>query len=252
MNENFDLNNYFENITQDDELFVKWIGYSKSVLDIFDNATKNIINVVENSGKQDIRTTNIQENVKILGNVFIDEGTEIESGSVIQGPVYIGKNCKLMYNSYIRPGTIMGDNCVVGFSTEVKHTIMRTGSKISDLAFVGDSVLGKNARVGSGVIVANRAFSQSNVIVKDENKNKIDIGREAMGIILGDNSRVGSNATTSPGTFIGKFSWIYPHTCIHGIVPPQKKVYDKQNLVFVDNERKELYKATDWNYGKYI
>ena len=73
-----------------------------------------------------------------------------------------------------------------------------------------------------------------------------------MGIILGDNSRVGSNATTSPGTFIGKFSWIYPHTCIHGIVPPQKKVYDKQNLVFVDNERKELYKATDWNYGKYI
>ena len=72
MNENFDLNNYFENITQDDELFVKCIGDSKSVLDIFDNATKNIINVVENSGKQDIRTTNIQENVKILGNVFID------------------------------------------------------------------------------------------------------------------------------------------------------------------------------------
>ena len=51
MNENFDLNNYFENITQDDELFVKCIGDSKSVLDIFDNATKNIINVVENASK---------------------------------------------------------------------------------------------------------------------------------------------------------------------------------------------------------
>lgn len=252
MNDKFDLENYFENIEADNDLFTKCVGDSKSVMDIFDNATKNIINAVKESGIQDIRTDKIDDNVKILGNVFIDEGTHIESGTVIQGPVYIGKNCELMYNSYIRPGTIMSDNCVVGFSTEVKHTIMRTGSKISDLAFVGDSVLGKNARVGSGVIVANRAFSQSNVVVKDENKNRIDIGREAMGIILGDNSRVGSNSTTSPGTFIGKFSWIYPHTCVHDFIPPQKKVYDKQNLVFVDNERKELYKATDWNYGKYV
>ncbi len=47
---------------------------------------------------------------------------------------------------------------------------MRDGSKVSDLAFVGDSIMGKNSRIGSGVIVANRAFSQSEVIIKDENK----------------------------------------------------------------------------------
>lgn len=68
-----------------------------------------------------------------------------------------------MYNSYIRSGTILGDNCVIGFSTEIKHTIMRDGSKVSDLAFVGD-------------------------------------------LIIGENSRIGSNCTTSPGTFIGKFT----------------------------------------------
>lgn len=248
---NFDINYYFENIEKE-EIFFDIASNCKSVMEMFDSATDKIINKIKKSGKQIIKTDKIEENVKIMGPVFIDEGTKIEAGCVIQGPVYIGKNCEIMYHSYVRPGTIMCDNCVIGFSTEIKHTLMRNGSKVSDLAFVGDSIMGKNSRIGSGVIVANRAFSQSDVIIKDENKEKINLGREAMGVILGDNARIGSNATTSPGTFIGKFSWIYPHTCIHGFVPEQKKVYDKQNLIFVDNERKELYQATEWNYGKYV
>ena len=126
-----------------------------------------------------------------------------------------------MYNAYIRPGTILGDNCTIGYCTEVKHTIMRDGSKVSDLAFVGDSIIGKNSRVGSGVIVANRGFNQSEVIIKDEEKRPINLKREAIGVILGDNARIGSNSTTSPGTFIRKiymdistyvYSWIYTRT----------------------------------------
>jgi NDP-sugar pyrophosphorylase family protein len=246
----FDVDYYFEDIEKE-EVIYEVLTKIKSVLDIFDEATNKIINQIEASGKQQIETTQIDENVKITGNVYIGEGTKIQRGCIIHGPVYIGKNCTLMYNSYVRPGTIMEDNCVVGFSSEIKHTIMRTGSKISDLAFVGDSIMGANSRIGSGTIVANRAFSQSNVIIKDEEKNKIDLGREAFGIVLGDNSRIGSNCTVSPGTFVGKYSWVYPHTCIHNFIPELKKVYDKQNLVFVENEKKKLYKATDWNYGKY-
>lgn len=245
----FDIDYYFEEI-EENEMFAKVTKDKKEVMEIFELSSK-LIDEIEEKGKQEICTTNIQDNVKIMGNVYIGEGTEIESGCIIQGPVYIGKNCKLMYNSYIRPGTILGDNCVIGFSTEIKHAIMRDGSKVSDLAFVGDSIIGKNSRIGSGVIVANRGFNQSNIIIKDENKNKIELPREAIGVILGDNARIGSNSTTSPGTFIGKYTWIYPHTCVHGFIPALKKVYDKQNLVFVENEKKVLYKSTDWNYGNY-
>ncbi len=245
----FDIDYYFENISED-EIFGRLLKDKTNVLDIFQNG-EELIKKIEASGKQVINTTNIESDVKIIGNVYIGSGTVIKSGTKIVGPVYIGCNCELMYNSYIRPGTVMGDNTVVGFSSEVKHTIMRDGSKVSDLAFVGDSIIGKNARIGSGVIVANRGFNQSNIIVKDENKNKFDLKKEFFGIILGDNARIGSNSTTSPGTFIGKFTWIYPHTCVHGFIPAQKKVYDKQNLVFVDNERKELYKATDGNSNNY-
>lgn len=244
----FDNEYYFEEI-ETEEIFNKFIQDETNVMNIFDESSK-FIKKIEESNTQEIHTDRIDETVKIIGSVYIGEGTEIQSGCIIQGPVYIGKNCKIMYHSYLRPGTVMGDNCVIGFSTEVKHTIMRDGSKVSDLAFVGDSIMGKNSRIGSGVIIANRAFSQSDVIIKDENKEKINLGRESIGVILGDNSRIGSNSTTSPGTFIGKFTWIYPHTCVHGFIPALKKVYDKQNMVFVENERRVLYKATDWSGGK--
>lgn len=245
----FEVDYYFEEIEKE-EIFHKLIQNKQDVMEIFDLSFK-LTNEIELSNKQEIHTTNIDKNVKIMGNVYIGKGTVIESGCIIQGPVYVGENCKLMYHSYIRPGTIIGNDCVIGFSTEIKHTIMRDGSKVSDLAFVGDSIIGKNSRIGSGVIVANRGFNQSEIVIKDENKEKISLKREAIGIILGDNSRIGSNCTTSPGTFVGKYSWIYPHTCIHGFIPQQKKVYDKQNMVFVENERKILYKATDWNYENY-
>jgi len=245
----FDMGYYFEKI-EEKEIFSKVTNGKHEVMEIFEFSSK-VIDEIQEKGKQEIYTNNIQENVKIMGNVYMGEGTEIEAGCIIQGPAYIGKNCKLMYNSYIRPGTILGDNCVIGFSTEIKHTIMRDGSKVSDLAFVGDSIIGKNSRIGSGVIVANRGFNQSNIVIKDEEKNKVELNRNAIGVILGDNSRIGSNCTTSPGTFIGKYTWIYPHTCVHGFIPKLKKVYDKQNLVYLENERKELYKSTDWNYDNY-
>ena len=243
---NFNINYYFKDIDEN-EIFYKLTNNKENVMDIFFEKVK----FLEKVNKQIIKTNCNLDDVKIIGNVYIDENTIIESGSIIEGPVYIGKNCKVSYNSYIRPGTLIEDNCVIGFSTEVKNTIIRDGAIISDLAFVGDSIIGRNSRVGSGVIVSNRCFNQSNVTVKDELKNKYDLGREVMGIILGDNSRIGANCTTSPGTFIGMFTFIYPHTCIYGFIPSEKKVYDKKSMVFLDNEKQVLSKACDWDYSKY-
>lgn len=242
----FEVDYYFKEINQN-ELFHRLTQDRNKIMDIFDSAKE----VIGEINTQEIHTTKINENVKIIGNVYIGEDAEIADGCIIEGPAYIGKNCKLMYHSYIRPGTILEDNCVVGFSSEIKNTIMREGSKVSDLAFVGDSIIGKNSRIGSGVVVANRGFNQSEIAIKDENKEIVKLGREFIGVILGDNSRIGANCTTSPGTFIGRFTWIYPHTCVHGFIPEQKKVYDRQNLVLVENERKVLSKSTDSNCQNY-
>lgn len=128
---------------------------------------------------------------------------------------------QISYNSYIRLGTFIENNCVIGFSTEVKNTIIRDGAKISDLTFVGDSIIGRNSRIGSGVIVSNRCFNQSNVTVKDELKNKYDLGREVMGIVF----------------------------CIFDLYRLRRKFMIKNQ--WLDNEKQVLSKASDWDYSKY-
>ena len=76
-----------------------------------------------------------------------------------------------------------------------------------------------------------------------DNGDKVDSEREFFGCVLGDNSRIGANATTSPGTFIGPYTWIYPLTSVFGFVPGEKRVYTEPNLIFKDNEKTELKKA---------
>lgn len=173
------------------------------------------------------------------GHYFIGEGTVIYNDVTIIGPVYIGKNCELMPGAIIRPNTIIGDGCSVGHGSEVKHCVMFGGSKVASLSFAGDCVLGASARIGSGVITANRKFNQSNATLKADGQ-RVDLGDSYFGCILGDSARLGANCVTQPGTHIGPYTWIYPLTNVRGFIPEGKRVYHPHELVFEENQRVEL------------
>ena len=158
-----------------------------------------------------VNKAKVGEFCSIEGSFFIDEGTVIHSNVCIQGPVLIGKNVEIQSGALIRPGTIIGDNAVVGHGSEVKNAILQNKAKVASLAFVGDTILGKSARIGSGVILANRRFDQKNITVKVDGE-KIDTGSDFFGSIIGDNSRLGANAVSLPGTFIGPYTWILPRS----------------------------------------
>jgi len=175
----------------------------------------------------------------LYGNYFIGEGTEIYNDVTIIGPVYIGKNCEIMPGAVIRPNTIIADGCSVGHGSEIKHCVMFGGSKVASLAFAGDSILGASARIGSGVITANRKFNQSNATLKVDGE-KVDLGDSFFGCILGDSSRLGANAVTQPGTHIGPHTWVFPLTNVRGFIPAEKRVYSDAKLVFEENEIVEL------------
>lgn len=173
------------------------------------------------------------------GNYFVGEGTVIYNGVTIIGPVYIGKNCEILPGAVIRPYSIIADGCNVGHGSELKRCVMFGGSKVASLSFVGDSVLGASARIGSGVITANRKFDQSNATLKLDGEKR-DLGDSFFGLILGDSSRVGANAVTQPGTHIGPNTWIYPMTNVRGFIPAEKRVYHERTVVYEDNEVIEL------------
>lgn len=175
----------------------------------------------------------------ITGNYFIDEGTKIGANVTIEGPVIIGKNVTIQSGALIRPGTIIGDNASVGHGSEVKHAILQNKSKVASLTFVGDSILGKSTRIGSGTILANRRFDQKNIEIKI-NGEKYNTGTDFFGAVVGDSSRLGANCTSIPGTCVGPYTWILPTVQVRGFIPAEKRILPKAEYVIQENPKLEL------------
>ena len=178
-------------------------------------------------------------NIHFYGHYYIGKGTVIYNDVTIIGPAYIGRDCELLPGAIIRPYTIIGDKCSVGHGSEVKHSVLFSGSKVASLAFVGDSVLGASARVGSGAITANRRFDQGNITLKPSG-GEYGVGDSYFGLVLGDSARLGANCVTQPGTHIGPYTWVYPLTNVRGFIPGEKRVYHPQSIKMEDNEIVEL------------
>ena len=231
------INYYFKNL--DKFPFPGLMKEAVGTWEILSKAKELLKELIEEPNVREMRGENRGGETTFHGNYFVDEGTVIYNDVTIIGPVYIGKNVEIMPGAIIRPYTIIGDGCSVGHGSELKRCIMFSGSKVASLAFVGDSVLGASARIGSGVITANRKFNQTNANIKLDGKN-YDLGDSYFGLIIGDSSRMGANAVSQPGTHIGPYTWIYPMTCVRGFIPGGKRVYAKAELVYEENEIVEL------------
>ena len=223
--EKFPFEGYFEGLTETYEILIKAKSFLKELL-------------VEPDAKENHGTIK-GDAPNLHGNYYIGEGTVIYNDVTIIGPVYIGKNCELLPGAIVRPNTILSDGCSVGHGSEVKHTMMFSGSKVASLSFCGDSVLGASARIGSGVITANRRFDQQNARLRI-NGEVTDLQDSFFGVILGDSARLGANCVTQPGTHIGPYSWVYPLTNVRGFVPADKHVYHPREIVMQDAQRVEL------------
>lgn len=216
--------------------------------EIFNNCTYvwEPLNKINEYLKKEIVDKNIKINkaemgefCSITGNYFIDEGTKIGANVTIEGPVIIGKNVTIQSGALIRRGTIIGDNASVGHASEVKHAIIQNKAKVASLAFVGDSILGRGARIGSGTILANRRFDQKNIEIKVEGQ-KYSTQTDFFGSIVGDSSRFGANCVGLPGTCVGPYTWILPTVQVRGFVPAEKRILPKAEYVIQENPRVEL------------
>ncbi len=234
--EELNLKYYFKSMTEfsEKEIFDNCVEVWEPLKKLKEYVNKKI---VEKEIK--VNKAQIGEFVSITGNYFIDEGTKIGANVTIQGPVIIGKNVEIAAGAFIRPYTIIGDGASVGHGSEVKHAIIQNKAKVASLAFVGDSILGKSTRIGSGIILANRRFDQKNIIVKI-NGEKYDMQADFFGAVIGDSTRLGANSVTVPGTLIGPYTWILPTVQVRGFVPAEKRIMPKAEYTIVDNPKVEL------------
>ncbi len=162
-------------------------------------------------------------------SVFLGRGTIIEPGVVIKPYALIGEENELRQGAYLRGNVIAGSRSVIGHATEVKNSILTDNVEAGHFAYVGDSILGYHVNLGAGTKLANLQLrSPAAQETGTAPSIKITIGEEPrdtglakLGAVLGDHVEIGCNAVTSPGTLVGRGSWIYP--CVNvrkGYYPP--------------------------------
>jgi NDP-sugar pyrophosphorylase family protein len=149
--------------------------------------------------------------------VFIGEGTLVEDGVMIKGPAIIGRNCEIRHNAYIREQVIIGDNCVVGNSCELKNSLLFNQAMAPHFNYIGDSILGYRAHLGSGATISNVKLVPGNVQVRI-NGETFDTGLRKFGALVGDKADIGCNTVLNPGTIIGRGAVVYPNVNWRGVL----------------------------------
>ncbi|MFI0435821.1 MAG: UDP-N-acetylglucosamine diphosphorylase [Parachlamydiaceae bacterium] len=155
--------------------------------------------------------------------ISIGEGSIIEPGAYVQGPCIIGKHCIIRHGAYIRGLVLTGDHCVIGHDTEVKNAIFFDHAHAAHFAYIGDSILGNGVNLGAGTKCANLKLDKTAVNLHLLNE-RIPTHMRKLGAIIGDNSQIGCNTVSNPGTLIGQNVRCYPCLNIEGFIPSQSLI----------------------------
>lgn len=155
----------------------------------------------------------VEEGVVLKGTVIIEEGSVIKSGTYIEGPCIIGKNCRIGPHAYIRSSSSIGDDCHIGHCSELKNSIIMSGTKIPHFNYVGDSIIGSGCNFGAGTKVANLRHDHASVKVCGK-----DTRRKKFGAVVGDGVQFGINCSVNVGTMIGSNALFGPNSYIEGCI----------------------------------
>ena len=151
---------------------------------------------------------------EISPEVWVHKTAKIATSAYLCAPCIIGENSEIRHCAFIRGSVIVGKNCVVGNSVELKNAILFDRVQVPHFNYVGDSILGYGAHLGAGAITSNVKCDRTPVTV-----NGYQTGMKKLGAILGDGVEVGCNSVLNPGTVIGKNTFVYPLSCVRGVIP---------------------------------
>ena len=157
--------------------------------------------------------------------VFLAPDVRLFPGSHIVGPALVGPGSVVGHNALVR-GSILAAGSVVGFGCEIARSYLGEGVELHH-NYVGDSVFDRDSSMGYGATTANYRIDGRTVpsVVAAE---RLDTGREKLGLILGAGTKIGVNTSTMPGVKIGAGAMIGPNLTITRDVPDGERVLDRE------------------------
>jgi len=140
----------------------------------------------------------VKGDADLRGNVVVEAGATVEPGVVVEGPALLRDGAHVGPNAYVRGATLVGEDAEVGHGVEIKNTVVRRGTNVPHLSYVGDSVLGMDANLGAGTQVANLRHDDEpvRITVKGE---RVSTGRRKFGVVVGDGAKTAINTSLNAG-----------------------------------------------------
>jgi bifunctional UDP-N-acetylglucosamine pyrophosphorylase/glucosamine-1-phosphate N-acetyltransferase len=164
----------------------------------------------------------VSSKATITGQVILSDNVKVMENAVIRGPVYIGPNTIIGNGCLVRDYSHIGANCVIGYGTEIKGSYIGEGCWFHQ-NYVGDSVIGNGCLFGAGAVTANFRFDESNVLINIEGE-PVDTGLDKFGAVIGNQCRLGVNASVMPGRKIGANSIVGPNVCLMEDLEPDTAI----------------------------
>ncbi|MFB6161908.1 MAG: bifunctional sugar-1-phosphate nucleotidylyltransferase/acetyltransferase [Halococcoides sp.] len=144
----------------------------------------------------------VHEDATIRGAVVVEEDATVDAGTVIEGPVIVRSGAQVGPNAYVRGRTVIGPNASLGGqSVEVKNSIVRSGTSVAHLAYLGDSVIGRNCNFGAGTTVSNLRHDETPIQVTIDDE-LVSTGRRKFGIVAGDDVKTAIDTSIDAGVVL--------------------------------------------------
>jgi bifunctional UDP-N-acetylglucosamine pyrophosphorylase/glucosamine-1-phosphate N-acetyltransferase len=169
----------------------------------------------------------IYGNAQISGNVQIEAGAKVFGGASIVGPAYIGANAIIGNGALVRE-SMVGAGSIIGHVSEIARSYLGRNIK-AHRAVILDSVFEEDINFSAGCITANWRIDQGNVksTVKGE---RIDTGREKLGVIVGAGAFIGIQSGTMPGVKIGTRGEVGAFTNLTSDLLDDERIYSVQEV----------------------
>ena len=141
------------------------------------------------------------ESYSVIKRSTLEDNIHVESHSVIH-QAHIKHGAQVGPFAHIHAQSIVSANSIVGNFVEVKRTTIGNSSSIKHLAYLGDSHIGNNVKIGAGTITCNYDGARKHrTIIEDD-------------VLIGSN-----NSLVAPVT-IGQGSYTAAGSTITADVPP--------------------------------
>lgn len=148
---------------------------------------------------------NLGADFKVENGIAIHKSVVLEHGITFKSPIIVMDNCHVGANAYFREGVFLDSYVKIGPGTEIKSSMIFSGTSIAHLNYIGNSIIGRNVNFEAGSIAANHYNERYDKRIRVRFKNQIiETGMEKFGALVGDNSKIGANGVLSPGTVLDK------------------------------------------------